>query len=71
MPKDLSNIEETRFAINDVETDIIKYDRIIRMLIKSGDERGFEHVITLRNTIESLRSLKLIFEDSLKKMGGR
>ena len=64
-------IEEIRFAINDIGTDIIKYERILLILIKSGDPRGIEHVITIRNTVESLKSLKMIFEDNLKKVGGR
>lgn len=64
-------IEQTRFAINDIEADILKYDRILRMLIRTNDDRGIAHVIEIRNTVESLKSLDMILEDHLKNMGGK
>lgn len=64
-------IEETRFAIDYVEADILKYDMIMRMMIVSTDLRAPDHITVLKNTIDSLKMVDAILEDSLKKMGGR
>ena len=67
----LADIEDTRFAINDVEESIKKNNRILAQLIKSNDPRGVGLVPFFKDRIEIMQQVDTILEDHLKKIGGR
>jgi len=67
----LGDIEDTRFALNDIRASIMKNTRIIAQLIKSNDARGIELVQWFKDRIDVMRTVESILNEHLGKMGGR
>ena len=69
MTKNLSNIDNTRRALQDIKQDIEKWERIYRqlMLIDGIDVMVYQ----THEKITELESLQFILKSQLSKMGGK
>ncbi len=68
---DLSNIEDTRLAINDLNSDSIKNERILKQLINSNDPLAIPYAASTGMMVKQVKEVIDILKRSLKSMGGR
>jgi len=68
---DLSNIENTRLAINDLNADQIKNQRILEQLINSNNPDAIQFATATGMMIKQVKEVIDILKRSLKAMGGR
>ena len=68
---DLSNIENTRLAINDLTSDMIKNERILEQLINSNNPDAIPYATATGMTIKQVKEVIAILKAALKAMGGR
>lgn len=66
-----SDIEDTRFSINEVEQSFKRNSRILAQLIKSNDSRAVDLVPFFKERVDLMILVDEILEEHLKKMGGR
>ena len=69
MTKNLSNIDNTRRALQDIKQDIEKWERIYKQLISID---GIDVMVyQTHEKITELESLQFILKSHLSKMGGK
>ena len=69
MTKNLSNIDNTRRALQDIKQDIEKWERIYHQLLKID---GIDVMVyQTHEKVTELESLQFILKSQLSKMGGK
>jgi len=68
---DLSNIDDTRLAINDLNADMLKNKRIFKQLVNSNDPLAIPYSAATDAMIKQVQELIDILKRALTAMGGR
>jgi len=68
---DLSNIENTRLAINDLTSDMKKNERILSQLINTNNPAAIPYATATGMTVKQVKEVISILKESLTSMGGR
>jgi len=68
---DLANIEDTRLAINDLNSDLIKNERIMKSLINSNNPLAIPYSQATSMMIKQVKEIISVLRTSLKSMGGK
>jgi len=67
----LASVEDTRLAINDLNSDLIKNQRIMQQLINSNDPLAIPYSAASDAMIKQVQEILGILKRSLQAMGGR